>query len=118
MPDPYGSEPSNQPPDAPKPPVRREFSLDVPPEAEVGFYADFASIWHTPETFVLDFAVLKRPPQPSQLADGTAGVVFPTRVVARVRVPPAQIFEIMKALEQQLTMWEREHGKAPKGPSE
>ena len=90
---------------------RREFSLDVPPEVEVGYYADFASIWHTPETFVLDFAVLKRPPQGAQHPDGSASVVFPTRVVARVRVPPAQIFEIMKALEQQLTMWEREHGR-------
>jgi hypothetical protein len=93
--------------------VRREFSLDVPSEVEVGFYADFASIWHTPETFVLDFAVLKRPPQPSQ-NEGVPSLVFPTRVVARVRVPPAQIFEIMKALEQQLSMWEREHGPRPK----
>ena len=98
------------------PPVqRREFSLDVPPEAEVGVYADFASIWHTPETFVLDFAVLKRPPQATQHPDGTSSLVFPTRVVTRVRVPPAQIFEIMKALEHQLTMWETEHGSGRPG---
>jgi hypothetical protein len=94
------------------PAPRREFSLDVPAEAEVGFYADFASIWHTPETFVLDFAVLKRPPQTATAPDGSANLVFPTRVVARVRLPPAQIFELMKALEQQLTMWERERGSS------
>jgi hypothetical protein len=99
----------------PGPAPRRDFALDVPAEAEVGVYADFASIWHTPETFVLDFAVLKRPPQTTQHPDGSSGLLFPTRVVSRVRLPPAQIFELMKALEQQLTMWETEHGRAQPG---
>jgi len=31
--------------------------------------------------------------------------------VSRVRIPPDQVFELMKALEQQLTMWENETGK-------
>jgi hypothetical protein len=34
--------------------------------------------------------------------------------VARVRVPPNQVFEIMKALERQLTGWEQETGRRPK----
>jgi hypothetical protein len=36
------------------------------------------------------------------------------QVVARVRVPPSQVFEIMKALERQLTAWETETGRRPR----
>jgi hypothetical protein len=32
-------------------------------------------------------------------------------VVARVRIRPEQIWEIMKALEQQLSRWEKEQGR-------
>jgi hypothetical protein len=32
------------------------------------------------------------------------------RVVSRVRIPPAQVFELMKALEKQLTQWEASTG--------
>jgi hypothetical protein len=38
-------------------------------------------------------------------------------VVARVRVPPSQVFEIMKALERQLTAWETETGRRTKPQS-
>lgn len=34
--------------------------------------------------------------------------VINCRVVSRVRIPPAQMFELMKVLERQLTAWEQE----------
>ncbi len=34
------------------------------------------------------------------------------QVVARVRIPPSQVFEVMKVLEQQLSAWERENPAA------
>jgi len=73
--------------------------LHVPDDRIEGTYADFVSVWHSKDAFVLDFAVLAQPVTAAQ---------FMSRVVARVRIPPSQVFEIMKALEQQLTAWENE----------
>ncbi|SDU82859.1 DUF3467 domain-containing protein [Jiangella alkaliphila] len=100
------------------PPERREYDIDIPAEVEPGTYADFASIWHTADSFVLDFAVLKRPPKPSVGEDGSRVLKVPTRVVTRVRVPPSQVFEIMKGLEKQLSMWERSHGVKRRSPED
>ena len=99
-------------------PERREYDIDIPTEVEAGTYADFASIWHTADSFVLDFAVLKRPPKPTVNDDGSRVVKVPTRVVTRVRVPPSQVFEIMKGLEKQLSMWERSHGARRRPPAD
>lgn len=41
---------------------------------------------------------------------------MPARIVARIKIPPAQVFELMKALEQQLTAWEKETGQRPAEP--
>ncbi|GLW97064.1 DUF3467 domain-containing protein [Microtetraspora sp. NBRC 16547] len=85
--------------------------VSISPEVEAGQYANFASVWHTRDGFILDFAVITRPPA---IADdpqsGTPYVSVPTRIVSRVRLPPAQVFELMKALEQQLTAFEKETG--------
>lgn len=101
-----------------QPAERREYDIDIPIEVEPGVYADFASIWHTADSFVLDFAVLKRPPKPSVADDGSRVVKIPTRVVSRVRIPPSQVFEIMKGLEQQLSMWERTRAQQKRSPDE
>ena len=37
---------------------------------------------------------------------------MPARVVARVRIPPSQVWELMKALEQNLSAYERENDKS------
>lgn len=84
------------------------------PEAQVpGVYADLVGVWHTPDVFVLDFSTLVEPARlhPDPAAPPT--VVQRAQVVARVRVPPSQVFEIMRALEQQLTAWEAETGRSP-----
>jgi hypothetical protein len=99
-------------------PDRREYDIDVPTDVEAGSYADFASIWHTADSFVLDFAVLRRPPKPTVAEDGSRVVKVTTRVVSRVRVPPSQVFEIMKGLEKQLSMWERSHGVKRRPPAD
>ena len=88
------------------------------PEVEVGVYANFVSLWHQPDCFVLDFSVFTQPPQVVDDAEGGQHVELPARIVSRVRIPPAQVFELMKALNDQLSMWEREHGKATPPPAE
>jgi hypothetical protein len=91
--------------------VPNRIRLTASPEAESGVYADFAAVWHHDACFVLDFAALVRPPEVVEDEDGTAHRDLTVRLVSRVRVPPSQIFEIMKALEQQLSAWERETGR-------
>jgi hypothetical protein len=56
-------------------------AVTVPPKQEVGVFADFAGIWHTPNTFVLDFLSLTSP-GPQQRVDGSGDVIgaMPARV--------------------------------------
>ena len=96
-----------------EPEHRVEISM---PESKLpGVYADLVGVWHTPETFVLDFSSYTEPPQ-LRPGDGGDVVVQPAHVVVRVRVPPGQVFEIMKALERQLSAWERETGRSAPPP--
>lgn len=99
----------------PEPPRRLSgprFDVEIVPELEGGVYADFASLWHTPDAFVIDFAALRhRPYVESDRATGEETAVAPTRVVARIKIPPRQVWELMRALEKELTEWEDETGQ-------
>jgi hypothetical protein len=94
------------------------FEFDLPPEIVPGNYADFANVWHTPTVFVMDFVTLAQPPhEETDPETGEPMLVVPARVVSRIRIPPEQVFELAKALTQQLEMWEQETGRrAPAGP--
>lgn len=96
----------------PEHPLPSTVNIEVPDDAVAGTYADFAGVWHTHDIFVLDFAALTGSPQ---VVDGPDGPVVQAlgRVVSRVRIPPDQVFEVMKALEQQLSAWESETGRRP-----
>lgn len=91
----------------------RQFEIDMPPKAVAGSYADFANVWHTSDVFVMDFVSLVRPPHEGVDAEGNTVTVVPGQVVQRVRIPPEQVFELAKALTQQLEFWERETGRRP-----
>ena len=91
----------------PRPDQRVEI---VMPESQVaGVHADIVGVWHTSDSFVLDFSAVTEPSRVDS-SGGQPVIVQRAQVVARVRIPPNQVFEIMKALEQQLTAWERERG--------
>jgi Protein of unknown function (DUF3467) len=90
---------------------RQRMNISTTPEMEMGVYADFATLWHTPDIFTMDFGAMIRPPQVVGDDDGEPVVDLAARMVARVRIPPKQVFELMKALEQQLSAWERETGE-------
>jgi hypothetical protein len=92
--------------------VPQRVNIAITPEVEVGVFANFASVWHQPDCFVLDFATWIQPPRLVE-DEGQKVVNLSARVVSRVRIPPAQVFEIMKALESQLSAWERETGARP-----
>lgn len=94
----------------PPPPMQR-FEIEMSPEVEAGVAADFANLWHTPDTIVLDFAVLRQPPYlQTDPETGVEVAIAPTRFVSRIRLPPRQVWELMRALEKELTAWETETG--------
>jgi len=90
----------------------QRIQIKLPVEMAGGVFADFVRAWHTSDAFVLDFATLTEPPRNEEGA-----VVLDAAVVSRVRIPPPQVFELMKALEQQLSAWEKERGKGSSAPS-
>ncbi|WP_243075676.1 DUF3467 domain-containing protein [Microbacterium sp. SS28] len=90
-------------------PAQIQFDVNLPSENETGVFADFANIWHTPNTFVLDFLSVKGP----AVQTGDAEVArLPVKVAARVRIPPEQIFPLIEALTQQGQRWLRETGRS------
>ncbi|MDR2372553.1 MAG: DUF3467 domain-containing protein [Bifidobacteriaceae bacterium] len=91
--------------------TEQRIEIRLPTEKEVGVYADFVRAWHTNDAFVLDFASLLEPPRRE-----SERVILTAVIGARVRIPPAQVFELMKALEQQLSSWEKQYGKRPAQP--
>lgn len=93
--------------------VSRASRIEIPEEQAVGVPADFASVWHTRESFVIDFLSVKGPDQVAEDDSGEQVVVRDLVVAARVRMPPTHVIELMKALEQQLSYWEAETGQRP-----
>jgi len=94
-------------------PTTTNYEINLPEAQRAGHSADFASIWHTKDTFVLDFIAEVTPPQQAHDPSGHHLSVVAADVVTRVRIPASQVWEIMKALEQQYSAWETETGKRP-----
>lgn len=92
------------------------FNIEMPPAIVPGSFADFANVWHTNNAFVLDFVAITQPPMAAPDAQGQPGVNIAGQVVSRVRIPPQQVFELARALTQQLTAWEQEHGISVQPP--
>lgn len=94
-------------------PQEHRVEITVPSDHEVGVHASFASVWRTQDSFVIDFSAEVRPPEVVEdTENGTRYVHVPARVVARVRIPPSQIWELMKSLEQNLSAYERENDQS------
>lgn len=96
-------------------PNQVQFQVTLPPEQEIGVFADFASVWHTPTTFVIDFLAVKGAQHPSIDAVGQVHPetqVLEARVGARVRIPSEQIFPLIAALQQQGDRWLEESGRS------
>jgi Protein of unknown function (DUF3467) len=92
-----------------------ELKLDVPPELEGGTYANVLNVWHTAYEFTLDFGVMQQVGEPE---DAEAAVQVPVRVVSRVRIPVTLLFEVLKALNTNMTGYESTFGsiRAPEAP--
>ena len=82
-----------------------EFEVQVPPELEPGVYANFLGVWHTAYEFTLDFASTQ-PPQHTEV-----GVRVPCRVVARIKMPVGVVFDVLRALNDNMTKYEEVFGE-------
>jgi hypothetical protein len=85
------------------------FEIEVPPELETGGYANFLSVWHSPFEFTLDFAITQQA-RPTDPDDAAAGVTVPVRVVSRLKIPPTVIFDVLRALNENMTRYEGSYG--------
>jgi len=83
-------------------------NISLPESVAPGVLADFVTISHTPDYFVFDFVTVVR----ARPGAAEGDVEIDGQVASRVKVLPSQVFEIMKALEQQLSQWEHETGRA------
>jgi hypothetical protein len=81
----------------------QKLEIKISEEIEGGVYANGAGVWHTPHEFTLDFFSTQPPAQ-------TDPAVLPARVVARVKIPPTVIFELMRALNVNMTSYENTFG--------
>ena len=79
-----------------------EFNVRVPDSIEAGVYANLLSIWHTAYESTLDFSVSL----PVEQTEEPVGIVIPARVVARVKVPPTIVFDMIRAIGETLTGYE------------
>lgn len=97
------SEPPAQP--------RMAFETHADPSLEAGSYANALAIWHTGHEFTFDFLVSSTPPQPGRGDQGEEVIRAPHRLVARVRIPPTAVFDIIRTINENLTMYERRFGQ-------
>lgn len=86
------------------------FRMDVPEEERGGSYANFLAVWHTAHEFTLDFAAMQ-PPQHSDPADENSPFVVPCHVVSRVRIPLSVVFDVLRALNENMTRYETQFGE-------
>jgi hypothetical protein len=84
-----------------------EFQIQIPNELEAGVYANFLSVWHTAYEFTLDFGVMQ---QVGEQEDSDSALQVPVRVVSRVRIPVALLFEVLKALNTNMSGYEATFG--------
>jgi hypothetical protein len=91
-----------------------QWQVDVPQEMRPGVYSDGAMVWHTKDGFTIDFLAPSMPPQTTP--EGQA--VQPAMVVARVRLPVGVIFQVARAISENVANYESQFGEIGLGGPE
>jgi hypothetical protein len=102
----------------PQPGIPQRLQIEIGEREQVGTFADFCQLWHTDAVFVLDFAALQSAPEVRQDDTGNSYMHLSARVVSRVRIGPDQMFELMKAMNEQLGKWEAAKNPQTSGSSD
>ena len=85
-----------------------EFRVVVGDDEKAGVYSNFLGVWHSPYEFPLDFCVTQ-PPQPSE--EDPERTVMPCVVVSRIKIPVTLIFDVVRALNENMTRYEETFGE-------
>jgi hypothetical protein len=89
---------------------RVALELHADPSLEGGVYANGLIAWFTPHEFTLDFIVNSAPSQPGETPEGEAVIRAPHRLAARVRIPPTALFDIIRAINENMGRYEQAFG--------
>jgi hypothetical protein len=96
----------------PQPP-QVHLNVELPMELRNGVHAELAAVWHTRDSFTIDFIAPISPAAPADGGDYTQ----PAQVVSRVRVPVSVIFNIARAISDNVAIYESSFGSiGPGGP--
>jgi Protein of unknown function (DUF3467) len=82
-------------------------AFHVPSELETGSYANMLGVWHSPHEFTLDFAVT----MPIVPVDPGEPQTVPCEVVARLKVAPSLVFDLLQALNANMAEYEQAYGE-------
>ena len=94
----------------PEQPTHVAFELQADPSMLGGVYANGLSVWHTVSEFTLDFVVNSQPQTPMRTETGETVIRAPHQLVARVRIPPGKVFDVIRAINDNLTNYEQTFG--------
>lgn len=89
---------------ADQPEQQLQFTFE-PGDHETGVYANIVSVWHTPWDFTLDFALAGNI---TRNEGDTTTVRAP--IVARVKLPTSVIFQLARAIADNVDIYERQYG--------
>jgi hypothetical protein len=92
------------------PEQQTHLDVDVPNDLRGGVYADAAMVWHSEHGFTIDFLA---PVAPTQEVDGVARQA--ATVVARVRLPVGVIFQLARAISDNVANYEQTFGEIGSG---
>lgn len=88
--------------------------IRTPERWSSGVYANGVVVWSTRNDFTLDFVVNLPMELPSGAgSDGESLQLLPQEIVARVKIPPPLVFQLMKNLNSAMETYEAEHGPIP-----
>ncbi|WP_419925867.1 DUF3467 domain-containing protein [Candidatus Poriferisocius sp.] len=94
----------------------QRLNIKVSDEILGGTYANEVLIWHTQKEFTLDFLVVPSMPSPYPEADGATEI--PGQHVARLKIPLSTIFEIAKAISNNIGVYEESYGALTPQPED
>lgn len=87
-------------------PQQVQLNVELPDSLQEGVHAEVAAVWHTRDGFTIDFI---SPTSPAT-TDAEGQVHQPARVVSRVRVPVSVIFNVARAISDNVSIYEATFG--------
>ena len=87
-------------------PQQVQLNVELPEVLQQGVHAEVAAVWHTRDGFTIDFISPTSPPSP----DAQGQLQQPARIVARIRVPVSVIFNVARAISDNVSIYESTFG--------